>query len=217
MNEANIDVVLDPEVTKEGEATAQRSAIDSSEESAGVLPARRPIAAAEERLPATRLPPIAPPPMRPPSVPPGALPPSVIVSSRNTPTLPPQSAPAPLEATTKYLPETGAKPSWFRALLSTTSPPPATVEVDPYGVRRSVAVGCVVAACAFAAIALVFAFRPPPSLGTMQPVVAATVVIAHALQALGAGALSYGLLRIAERMSSPRVDHVAGAAGHDGM
>jgi hypothetical protein len=47
-------------------------------------------------------------------------------------------------------------------------------------------------------------------------VVAATVVLAHAFLALGAGALSYGLLRIAERLSSPRVDPVAGV-GPDGM
>jgi hypothetical protein len=201
MNEANIDVVLDPEATKEGEATAKGSGITATEE--------RPPAA-----PAARLPPITPPPLRPPSVPPGNLPPSVVVSSRNTPTVPPQSGPAPLETTQKYLPETGAKPSWFRALLSTTSPPPAAaVEGDPYAVRRSVAVGCVVAACAFAGIALFFAFRPAPSLGTMQPVVAAVVVLAHAFLALGAGALSYGLLRIAERMSAPRADHGAGHAG----
>jgi hypothetical protein len=195
MNEANIDVVLDPDITKEGEATAQRSAI----------------AAAEDRLPTTRLPPIAPPPLRPPSVPPGALPPSVVVSSRNTPTVPPQSGPAPLEATTRFRAESSpqAKPSWFRALLTTTSPPPA-LEADPHSVRRSVAVGCVVAACAFAVIALSFAFRAPPSLGTQQPVVAATMVLAHALLALGAGALSYGLLRIAERLSSTRVDPAAG-------
>jgi hypothetical protein len=199
MVEANIDVVLDPEVTKEGEATAQRSAI----------------AVAEDRLPTTRLPPITPPPLRPPSVPPGALP-SVVVSSRNTPTVPPQSGPGPLDATAKYQAAGQPKPSWFRALLTTTSPPPAAVDYDPYAMRRSVAVGCVVAACAFAVVALVFAFRPPPSLGTMQPVVAATVVLAHALLALGAGALSYGLLRIAERMSSPRVEPHVPSFGPDG-
>jgi hypothetical protein len=184
MNEANIDVVLDPDVSKEGEASAKRSNL----------------ALAEDHLPTTRLPPIAPPPIRPPSIPPTAVG-SIASSSRNTPTLPPQSAAPTLEATTRYRQDSVVqqKPSWFRALLTSTSPPPAyAVEHDP--VRRAVAVGCVVAAFAFAVIALAFAFRSPPSIGTMQPAVAASVVIAHALLAIGSGALGFGLLRIAERL-----------------
>jgi len=150
-------------------------------------------------LPTTRLPPITPPPLRPASVPPGVLG-SGVASSRNTPTVPPQAH--PLEPTVKFPtdPVRSPKPSWFRSLLTTTSPPPAAESLDPGSVRRTVGVGCVAAACAFAVVALVFAFRAPPPLGTMPPVVAATVVIAHALLAIGAGALSYGLLRIAERL-----------------
>jgi hypothetical protein len=89
------------------------------------------------------------------------------------------------------------KPSWFRALLTTTSPPPAPVDS-----RRTVVLGCVLAACAFAAIALIFAFRSPPYLEAMPPVVAAMVLLTHAMLAIGAGALTYGLLRMAERISS---------------
>jgi hypothetical protein len=190
MNEANIDVVLDPDVTKEGDVSVERAAI----------------AAAEERLPTNRLPPIAPPPLRPPSVPPGALPPAGGVSSRNTPTVPPQGGRLPFESVARFGAESAPpqKPSWFRALLTTTSPPPAPTEYDPQALRRTVAVGCVAVACVFAVLSLTFAFRAPPSLGTMQPVVAATVVLAHAALAIGAGALTYGLLRIAERLMSER-------------
>jgi hypothetical protein len=200
MNEGKIDVVLDPDVTKEGDAAIPRAAIP----------------AAEDRLPASRLPPIAPPPLRPPSVPPGVLPPPGVVSSRNSPTLPPQGGRVPPpEAAPRFPSEDVAppKPSWFRALLTTTSPPPAPAEFDPHSLRRTVAVGCVAAACVFAVIALMFAFRAPPSLGTMQPVVAATVVLAHALLAIGAGALTYGLLRIGERLLSDRGGGESGGPG----
>jgi hypothetical protein len=198
MSEGSIDVVLDPDVTKEGDSAIPRAATATAN------------ATAEDRLPVSRLPPIAPPPLRPPSVPPGVLPPPGVVSSRNTPTVPPQGGRdvgrVPPEAAPRYPSEEAPppKPSWFRALLTTTSPPPAPAEYDPHSLRRTIAVGCVAAACVFAVIALMFAFRAPPSLGTMQPVVAATVVLAHALLAIGAGALTYGLLRIGERLLSER-------------
>jgi hypothetical protein len=183
MSEANIDVVLEPDVTKEG-----------------IAPSERPAAAAEDPLPITRLPPIAPPPMR-------ASMPSVSTSAplpRPSPPVSLPSATGSLETTTRFPPESGeqAKPSWFRALLTSTSPPPAMTAADSEALvlRRSVAVGCVVAACAFAIIALIFAFRPPALTSALPPVVAATVIVATAIQAVGAGALSYGLLRIAERL-----------------
>jgi hypothetical protein len=179
MDESNVDVDLDPDATSQGEASAERAAITAT----------------EDRLPTTRLPPIAPPPMRSPSVPPPPPP----RSSRETPTVPPQSARPTTEAAGRLAVDAvqPPKPSWFRALLTTTSPPPA-----PAGARRTVVLGCVLAACAFAAIALVFAFRTPPSLDAMQPVVAAAVLLTHAMLAIGAGALTYGLLRIAERVAS---------------
>ncbi len=200
MSETNVDVRMDPDITREGEPADTRAAL----------------ATVEDRLPTTRLPPIAPPPMRAPSLSPPPFG-SGAVSSRNTPTVPPQSGRAGLEARVSLPPETiqPPKPSWFRALLTTTSPPPATVALELIAVRRMVAVGCVVAACAFAVIALLFAFRAAPYLETMQPLVAATVVLTRALLAIGAGALTYGLLRIAERLSSERAMIGAGG-GYDG-
>lgn len=160
----NLEVGLDPDITKQGEVVDSRVAI----------------AAVEDRLPTTRLPPISPPPRV---------------------TVHPDTLQPP-------------KPSWFRALLTTTSPPPAPLAVELLAVRRMVAIGCVLAACAFAIIALVFAFRPAPSLDTMQPVVAATVVLTRALLAIGAGALTYGLLRMAERLSSERAMVGVGVGGN---
>jgi hypothetical protein len=202
MNEANIDVVLDPDATKDGEQSMQRVTAAA--------------AAVEDRLPTTRLPPIAPPPLRPPSIPPGVLAPPGIASTRNSPTLPPVGR--PLDPTAKFPTDTvrPPKPSWFRALLTTTSPPPAAEPLDSGAVRRTVAVGCVAAACAFAVIALVFAFRSPPALGTMPPVVAATVVLAHAFLAIGAGSFSYGLLRVAERLWGTKAGPDFGAGGFPG-
>ena len=95
------------------------------------------------------------------------------------PTLPPQSP--PFDATRHYQ---------------------ATSYDDSLVTRKAFAVGCVVAACAFSTIALLFAFRAAPSLGTMPPTVAAAVVIANAMLAIGAGGFGYGLLRIAERLSA---------------
>jgi hypothetical protein len=69
--------------------------------------------------------------------------------------------------------------------------------------RRAVAVGCVVAACTFATLALIFAFQVPPPPSALPPVVEATVIVVHAVLALGAGALAFGLLRLAERLSAP--------------
>jgi hypothetical protein len=192
MNEVNIDVVLDPPRTNDGDASVQRG-----QRAAG--------ASHDEHLPTTRLPPISPPPMRPPSIPPTG----VVASGsgpRNSPTIPPQAVAPTLDAAPRYYqePNVQAKPSWFRALLTSTSPPPAMGgDLDIRRVRRVTAVVCACASVVFGAIALVFAFRAPPSLGTMPPLVAAAVVVEHALLALGSGALAYGLLRTAERLSNP--------------
>jgi hypothetical protein len=199
MDETNVEVVLDPDATSEGDVAVQRAALEAS----GERPqAARKGSAPDDRLPTTRLPPIAPPPLRPPSVPPPvptSLTPPPVLSSRETPTIPPQSGRPTTEGAGRYAMDAvqSPKPSWFRALLTTTSPPPAPVDG-----RRTVVLGCVLAACAFAAIALIFAFRSPPYLEAMPPVVAAMVLLTHAMLAIGAGALTYGLLRMAERISS---------------
>jgi hypothetical protein len=196
MDESNVDVVLDPDATSEGEVALAAIAAAAEER-----PQARKDRSSDDRLPTTRLPPIAPPPLRAPSVPPppplSFAPP--VLSSRETPTVPPQSGRPTTEGAGRLAVDAvaGPKPSWFRALLTTTSPPPAPVDA-----RRTVVLGCVLAACAFAVIALVFAFRSVPYLDTMQPVVAAAVVLTRAILAIGAGALTYGLLRIAERIST---------------
>jgi hypothetical protein len=155
--------------------------------------APRPVAAAaEDQLPTehvpaiTRLPPISPPP-RPPSAPPTvAQQPGP--SRAQMPTLPPKNS-SMLEAAKRFRDES------------------KSADYDAVVARRAVAVGCVVAACALATIALIFAFRPPPSLGTMPPIVAAAVVFANAILATGAGGLGYGLLRMAERLSASAAPH----------
>jgi uncharacterized MAPEG superfamily protein len=52
----------------------------------------------------------------------------------------------------------------------------------------------------FAVVALVTGLRGVPSDTTVAPVVAAAYVIARALVALGAGALSFAMFRQAERL-----------------
>lgn len=136
---------------------------------------------ATELLPAAKLPPISVPPLRSQSNPSGW---SV---QTNVPGVPPQTPPQALEPTRPYREFRRTKP----------------IEYDAVAARRAVAVGCVVAACTFAVLALVFAFQIPPSPSTLPPVIEATVIVAHAVLALGAGALAFGLLRIAERLSAP--------------
>jgi hypothetical protein len=137
---------------------------------------------ATELLPAAKLPPISVPPLRSHGNPSGW---SV---HANPPGVPPQTPPQALEPTRPY-----------RESFRRTKP----VEYDAVAARRAVAVGCVVAACTFAVLALVFAFEVPPAPSTLPPIVEATVIVVHAVLALGAGALAFGLLRIAERLSAP--------------
>jgi hypothetical protein len=175
MDEATSDGVPDQDITKVSDSTAPRPAAAVEAED---LPT--------EHIPAlTRLPPISLPPLRPPMSPPAATVLPSPLPPAQMPTLPPKNPPM-MDAARRFRPDS-SRPS----------------EYDALGARRAVAVGCVVAACAFATIALIFAFRPPPSLGTMPPIQAASVVLANAILSLGAGALGYGLLRMAERLSAP--------------
>jgi hypothetical protein len=136
---------------------------------------------ATELLPAVKLPPISVPPRSQSS-------PSGWSVQTNVPGVPPQTPPQALEPTRPY------RESFRRRKV---------IEYDAVAARRAVAVGCVVAACTFAVLALVFAFQVPPSPSTLAPVVEATVIVVHAVLALGAGALAFGLLRVAERLSAP--------------
>ncbi len=94
------------------------------------------------------------------------------------------------------------RPSWLQALLTTTFPPPAP-GADPEvarRARRNAAAACVGFALAFALVAMITGLRGAPDDPTIAPAVAAALVLAHALVALGAGAFSFGLLRMAERL-----------------
>jgi hypothetical protein len=193
MNEGNIDVVDGPASSDDDAEEETVVVLDPSKLEAGVLKAMKASdgsesARANDHLPTTRLPPLTPPPA------PTAALSAQAAPSRTTSTMPPTNA-APVPAP--------AKASWFRALLSSGSPPPAeeTGEPDVMTARHRLATGCVAIACAFAAIGLIFAFRPVPSLAASAPVVVAATVVAHAIKAIGAGALCYGLLRMAERLS----------------
>src|SRR5579859_2020104 len=167
--------VPDQDITKVSDSTAPRPA--GAVPSEDLLPT--------EHVPAVaRLPPISLPPLRPPSAPP---PPVAVAPSpppAQMPTLPPRNPPI------------------FDAARDGRSSAPSAEE-EAMGTRRAMAVGCVVAACALATIALIFAFRPPPPEGAMSPLQAASVVLSNAILAIGAGAFGYGLLRIAERLSAP--------------
>jgi hypothetical protein len=181
MLEANAEF-LDSGLLNDAEATNQRSALSAE----------------GDELKTTQLPPMTPPPLATASMPP--LPPVTF----------PPVAPAPSFAietgTTRYAtepPQATAKPSWLRALLTTTFPPPGTSRNQ--GAQAPVSMQTAGTAFAvmglvFAVVALVTGLRGVPSDPGVAPVVAAAYVIARALVALGAGALSFAMFRQAERL-----------------
>jgi hypothetical protein len=185
MNEANSEF-LDPDLLKEAEATQQRVALSPE----------------GEEMTTTRLPPLTPPPppLQTTSVPPlpAAFPPPTpapTFAAAHASTAPvlgstPPAAPAP-----------HGRPSWLHALLTTTFPPPGAVNVNPEAPIRASTAGTVFAVLGlvFAVVALVTGLRGAPT-DPIEPVVAAATVIARALLALGAGALSFAMLRQAERL-----------------
>jgi hypothetical protein len=181
MSEGNADF-LDSGLLHDAEATNQRAALSPD----------------GDELKTTQLPPMTPPPVPTASMPP--LPPV---------TFPPM-APAPSfavdDGTTRYrseAPPASPKPSWLQALLTTTFPPPAHVRhanvASPVSMQTA---GAVFAGMGlvFAIVALVTGLRGVPSDTSVAPVVAAAYVIARALVALGAGALSFAMFRQAERL-----------------
>ncbi|HEY3820416.1 MAG TPA: hypothetical protein VGL81_24795 [Polyangiaceae bacterium] len=183
MSEANADF-LDSGLLNDAEATNQRPALSPD----------------GEELKTTRLPSMTPPP---PPLPTASLPPLPPV------TFPP-AAPAPSFAidtgTTRYRsepPPAGPKPSWLQALLTTTFPPPAAQRhAGPHAPVSMQTAGTVFAVMGliFAVVALVTGLRGVPSDSAVAPVVTAAYVIARALVALGAGALSFAMFRQAERL-----------------
>ncbi|HEY1695336.1 MAG TPA: hypothetical protein VGG39_24375 [Polyangiaceae bacterium] len=186
MNEASSEF-LDPDLLRDAEATNQRPALSPE----------------GDELTTTVRPPLTPPPppmavanAAPlPSFPPPSDVPSFTLQSQYPSHAPHPSAP-PLDG-----PGAG-KPSWLRSLLTTTFPPPGVARnANPDAPIRASTAGAVFAALGvfFAFVALVCGLRGAPT-EIMPPVVAASVVIARALVAFGAGALSFAFLRQAERL-----------------
>jgi hypothetical protein len=87
-------------------------------------------------------------------------------------------------------------------LLDSTFPMP-TATPDPQArrmARRTAGAVCVGLALAFALVAMITGLRGAPDDPSLVPATAAALVIARALVAIGAGAFSFGLLRMAERL-----------------
>ncbi len=171
---------------KDAESTSQRAALDIA-------------ASVAEELATIRLPPATPPPPAhfahlgtgPMPAMTDAFPPQSRVPSMDAGATHPRGAHA-----------AAARPSWLQALLTSTFPP-AAPGASPEVVqraRRNAAAACVGFALAFALVAMISGLRGAPDDPAMAPAVAAALVVAHALVALGAGAFSFGLLRMAERL-----------------
>jgi hypothetical protein len=198
--------LLDSELLKDAESTSQ-------------LPAH---AAPAEELRTTRLPRATPPP--PPlhamhiatsSMPPLPMsfpPPAPVpaIGAGSTQPLSQQPVQAPSHHYAHAAAPAAARPSWLRQLLATTFPPPAAPSDSGVSAqttaaaRRSAAIACVGFALVFALVAMVSGLRGAPDDASMAPAVAAALVVAHALVAIGAGAFSFGLLRMAERLLAER-------------
>jgi hypothetical protein len=119
--------------------------------------------------------------------------------------IPPMTTPSFSDGTTRYRPEPTAKPSWLRALLTTTFPPPGAASTGSnahlaHGVAGAT---CAVLGLAFAVVALVTGLRGAPTDMSMAPAVAAALIVARAFVAIGAGAFSFGCFRMAERLLVP--------------
>jgi hypothetical protein len=174
---------LDSDLLKDAEATAQRQSLSEGGE-----------------VRTMRLESIAPPPM-PVNLVTAALP--TLATPAHAPIAPQAALPSLGEGTTRYRSEAPlpGRPSWLRALLVSTFPPPsATSPVDDATVvRRVVGVTCIAVAIVLGLIALVLGLSGAPKDPTLAPPVAAMVVLSRGLFALGAGAFSFGLIRLAER------------------
>lgn len=184
MNHANAEV-LDSELLSDAESTSQHAALAPLAPTGG------------DELKTTRLPPITPPP--PAQFVTASLPP--LASAFPLPPLPSPTH----EASTRHrsaAPPAVSRPSWLRGLLATTFPPPAAAPEAQasWMTRRSAGVACVGLGLMFALVAMISGLRGAPGDGNLAPAVAAALVVAHAVVALGAGGLSFGLLRMAERL-----------------
>jgi hypothetical protein len=155
-----------------------------------------------DELKTMRLPPPTPPP-----------PPMHIATSSMAPLPSSFPPPAPLpgvgDGTARYhheapapAPVAAPRPTWLRALLDSTFPLP-TATPDPRASRMArsrAGAACIGLALTFALVAMITGLRGAPDDPAIAPAVAAALVAARAVFALGAGAFSFGLLRMAERL-----------------
>jgi hypothetical protein len=186
MQDQNAEL-LDSELLKDAESTAQLAAQVAHGAHAPIV---------TEALETIRLPPATPPP---PAMYAYAAHP---VGTTSMPPLPSSFPPPSRVPSMGSAPPAAARPSWLRALLTTTFPPPAA-QPDPQTTRmarRTAGAVCVGLALAFAFVAMITGLRGAPDDPTMASAVAASLVMAHTFVALGAGAFSFGLLRMAERL-----------------
>ena len=155
----------------------------------------------DDRLMTTRLPPMTPPPMRPPSVPP---------SAEASPSFAPVSGTYRGDVSMPPQPRT----SWWKALLTATYPPPASVPAptDERVIRRRIGATCAGMAIGFVILALALGLRGAEP--AFSPAVAAAMVVARAIIAVGFLAFGYGLLRMAERFFTSRSAEVASSSSH---
>jgi hypothetical protein len=173
---------LDPDLLKDAEATNQRPALSPD----------------GDELKTTRLPPIsAPPPPVAAELPLPSFPPPPVA-----PALSGTMEVAQPPVTERQPTEPPGKPSWLRGLLTTTFPPPDT-QRNP---RADAPIGANLAGSVFAVLGVVFSLvalvtglKGAP-MDPVAPIVAAALVLARALVAVGAGALSFAMFRQAERL-----------------
>jgi hypothetical protein len=143
--------------------------------------------AVDDRLLTRRvLPPLTPPPPRAATVAPSAPPPALAPSG----TYPANSA-MPTEP----------RPSWWRALMTSTFPPPSLVPAAPTDERvlkRRIGATCAGMAIGFVILALALALRGAEA--AYNPTVTAALVLGRSLVAVGFLGFGYGLLSMAERL-----------------
>jgi hypothetical protein len=96
------------------------------------------------------------------------------------------------------------QPSWLRGLFRSTHPADAELAGDAHAatlLRANVAGGLYAGlGLLFAIVSLVMGLRGVPAEPGLAPEVLAALVLAHALFAVGAGALSFALFARAERL-----------------
>ncbi len=162
----------------------------------------------DDHLATTRLPSIAVGPLPPARVPPSHPPPPHVAPATPSGSLPaPSSPPVPAFAPAASLSATprveGARvptaAPWWRALAASVLGPASTV-AGAERVRAPVAVTCAAFGVASIVLALAVGFRAAPNELLMPSAVAASIVIARALMAVGLLGTGLALLRAAERL-----------------